>query len=166
MERRAPGIADARLKRLGDSARLFALANLATADALISCWRPITAIREGDTDRNPDTAPDPAWQPLVNTPPYPDYPSGANVVSGAMTRVLQLFFGTDRLEFDVTTTATEPVQKTRTFTKLSDAAQEVVDARMYRGIHFRFADEAARRQGQQVANWVVGGFLRKERGRK
>jgi hypothetical protein len=83
------------LHRSSDTARLFALANLATADALITCWdskrfyavwRPITAIREGDADGNPATVGDPAWQPLINNPNYPDYTSGANSVTGAMTR--------------------------------------------------------------------------------
>ena len=99
------GIATRYLRKSSDTARLFALANLATADALITCWdskkfyavwRPITAIREGDADGNPATVGDPAWQPLINNPNYPDYTSGANSVTGAMTRTLELFFGTDK----------------------------------------------------------------------
>ena len=91
------GIATKHLRRTGDSARLFALANLSVADAVItswdskkfySFWRPITAINEGDNDGNPKTAGDPTWQPLINNPNYPDYTSGANNVTGAMTRTL------------------------------------------------------------------------------
>ncbi len=162
-------IADAHLTTPGDSARLLALANLATADALIACWdskyhfsfwRPLTAIREGDADGNARTLGDPAWHSLINTPPYPDYTSGANNVSGAMTAILEQFFGTDSLTFTITSNAPLAVQKTRTYTRLSDVAQEVVDARVLLGIHFRFADEEARRQGTRVATWTFRKFLR------
>ena len=80
-------IVDARKMDIGDSARLFALANLAAADAAIACWdskrhfsfwRPVTAIQEGENDGNPGTIGDSAWEPLINTPNYPDYTSGAN----------------------------------------------------------------------------------------
>jgi hypothetical protein len=167
------GIAEARLS-LGESARLFALANLATADALISCWdskyhysfwRPITAIREGDDDLNPETQGDATWQPLVNTPNYPDYTSGANSVSGAMTATLRFFFGDDEHEFTITSNAPPVVQRTRTYARFSDAAQEVVEARMLLGIHFRFADVEARRQGTRVAHWTFTNFLEPRRKR-
>jgi hypothetical protein len=162
------GIANNHLRRTGDTARLFALANLATADALITSWdskkfynfwRPITAINEGDNDGNPNTAGDPAWQPLINTPNYPDYTSGANNVVGAMTRTLQQFFRRDRLTFEVTTLAPLATTKTRIYNRFSDAAADVVDVRIYLGIHFRFADVAARKQGQQVAEHVFDHFL-------
>jgi hypothetical protein len=162
------GIATSHLRRTGDTARLFALANLAMADALITSWdskkfyvfwRPITAINEGDNDGNPNTAGDPAWQPLINNPNYPDYTSGANNVTGAATRTLALFFGRDRLTFEVTTLAPLAVQKSRIYNRFSDAAQDVVDARILLGIHFRFADTAARKQGQQVAEWAFNHFL-------
>jgi len=64
-------------------------------------WRPITAIREGDDDGNPETAGDPNWQPFINTPNYPDYTSGANNVTGAVTRMLALYFGTDHMTFSM-----------------------------------------------------------------
>jgi hypothetical protein len=153
---------------MGDRARLFALANLATADAVITAWdskryynfwRPVTAIQEGDNDGNPGTAGDPAWQSLINNPNYPDYTSGANNVTGAMTRTLTLFFGTDEMTFKVTSLAPLAVKKTRTFTRYSAAAQQVVNARIYLGIHFRFADTAARTQGRRVAEWVFDHFL-------
>ena len=162
------GIARNHVHRIGDTARLFALANLATADAVITCWdskkyyvvwRPLTAIREGENDGNPKTVGDPNWQPLINTPNYPDYSSGANVVTGAMTRTLALFFGTDKLTFEVTTLAPQATQKTRIYNRFSAAAQDVVDARILLGIHFRFADTAARTQGNQVADWAFNHFL-------
>ena len=162
-------ITEARINNLGDSARLFALVNVSIADAFITCWdskyfyvfwRPVTAIQNGDNDGNPRTQGDPTWQPLINTPNYPDHPSGANNISGATTRMLQLFFGTDNLTFTATSTYALAVQKSRTYTHLSDAAEDVVNARIYLGLHFRTADEDARRQGQQVARWVFKHILR------
>jgi hypothetical protein len=162
------GIANKYVDRTGDSARLFALANLATADAVITAWdskkhyavwRPLTAIREGDNDGNPRTIGDATWQPLTNNPNYPDYTSGANVVTGAMTRTLAQFFGTDKVKFEVTSVAPLAVQKTRVYTRFSDAAKDVVDARVYLGIHFRFADVVARDQGERVAEWTFNHFL-------
>lgn len=161
-------IATRHLRRTGDSARLFALANMSVADAVISSWdskkfynvwRPITAINEGDNDGNPMTVGDTTWQPLINTPNYPDYTSGANNVTGAMTRTLSLFFNRDRMTFEVTSLAPLAIQKTRVYNRFSDAAQDVVDARVYLGIHFRFADTAARKQGQRVAEWAFTHFL-------
>jgi hypothetical protein len=156
-------IADARITRIGDSARLFALANMATADAVITAWdskkhhnfwRPVTAIREGDNDGNPRTTGDAAWQPLINTPNYPEYTSGANAVTGAMTKSLELFFGRDWMTFDLTSNAPLAIEKTRTYHRFSDAARDVVNARIFLGIHFRTADTVARTQGRRAARWA------------
>ena len=163
------GIAAAHVSNLGDSARLFALANLASADAAISCWetkqhfnfwRPMTAIQLGDTDGNPDTVPDPTWEPLINNPNYPDYTSGANNITAAMVTTLQHFFDTDDFEFTITSNAPLAVTKSRTYTRFSEAADQVVNARILLGIHFRSADEEARQQGTHVAHWTFQKFLR------
>lgn len=162
------GIAGRYLHRTGDSARLFALANLALADSVISAWdskrfyffwRPMTAIREAGNDGNPGTVADPNWQSLLNNPNYPDYTSGANVVAASMTRTLEQFFGTDRVTFEVTSVAPLALRKTRTYRRFSDAAQDMVNARVYAGIHFRFADTSGRSQGTRVAEWVFDHFL-------
>jgi len=162
-------LAAAHVRDIGDSARLFALVSLSTADAQITAWdtkvaynfwRPITAIRLGDTDDNPRTKVDPDWQPLINTPNYPDYTSGANNVTGAATRALALFFGTDKMNFTVTTTNPMAIQQTRDYCRFSDVAEEVVAARVFEGIHFRFADTEARKQGRRVARWAFRHFLR------
>lgn len=154
--------------KTGDSARLFALANMAAADALITCWdsktyysiwRPSTAIQYGDMDGNPKTVGDAYWQPLVPNPSYPDYTSGANSLIGAMTRTMELVFGTDRMTWEVTSLNPNVLQKTRVYRRFSDASLDAVEARIYLGIHFRFADVAARTQGRQVANWAVDHFL-------
>ena len=168
-------IAIANISDIGDAARLFALANLAAADAAITCWqskfffnywRPITAIREGDNDGNPSTVGDPTWNSLFVTPPYPDYSSGANNLTGAFTTILAMFFGTDDFSFSVTSNAALAVQKTRNFTRFSQAAEEVVEARILLGIHFRSADVEAREQGSHVAHWVFQKFLRPAPGRR
>ena len=114
-----------------------------------------------NNDGNPRTAGDSSWALLINNPPYPDYTSGTNVFASAATRALERFFGTDRLTFSVTTTNTGPtIEDTRTYRRFSQAAQDVEDARVYLGIHFRFADVAARKQGRQVADWAFENFLR------
>lgn len=159
----------AQVHDIADSARLLALANLATADAGITAWdskfhyvlwRPITAIREGDNDGNSETAGDPNWQPFINTPNYPDYTSGANNVTGAVTRMLALYFGTDHMTFSVATTNPAASEPTRTYHNFSDAAEDVFNARVYEGIHFRPADFQGRKQGRHVARWVFAHFLR------
>lgn len=136
-----------------DSARLMALGTIAMADTAITCWdskkhyllwRPVTAIQEGENDGNPNTAGDPNWQPLTNTPPYPDYTSGANNVTAALTRTLALFFEQDDMPFTVTSGNPKSEQKTRNYNRFAEMAAEMVDARIWEGIHFRFADEAGR----------------------
>jgi hypothetical protein len=156
-------VATTNVKNIDDSARLLALANLAMADAAITAWdskkhyvfwRPVTAIQEGENDGNPATAGDPSWQPFLNTPPYPEYTSGANNVTGALTRSLALFFGKDDVTFPVTSQSPQAVQKTRTYSRFSDMASDMVNVRIYHGVHFRFGDQAGREQGTQVADWV------------
>lgn len=153
---------------LGDSARMFGLVSMAAADSLIAAWdakiawnfwRPVTAIREGDNDGNPRTIGDPTWTSYFAAPNYPEYPSGANNFSGSVTSMLENLFGTDELSFSLFSNTAAPSPGERTYTRLSDAARDVVDARIYMGIHFRFADTAALRQGRHVANWAFGHYL-------
>jgi hypothetical protein len=163
-------MAGTHVSNIAESSRLFALADMAMADAVITSWnsknyyvtwRPVTAIQEGNNDGNSQTAGDATWLPLIVTPAYPDHTSGANNISSAALRSLELFFGKDRMPFSVTTTNLAPTNlDTRNFNRFSEARQEVVDARIFEGIHFRFADEAARTQGIGVANWAFKNFLR------
>jgi hypothetical protein len=143
---------------LVDNARLFAMLYMTAADALITVWndkayylfwRPITAIREADTDGNPATEPDADWLPLIPTPPYAEHSSGHSGLSGSFVRTLQQFFGTDGVGW----TDTNNAGLTRSFTRFSQAIDEVVDARVWSGIHFRTADEQGARVGRQVANY-------------
>jgi hypothetical protein len=158
-----------------DQARLYAIVNLAAADAAISCWndkyywsfwRPRAAIREAGTDGNPATVPDPSWEslfsssvattPALGTPPFPDHPSGHSCLSGAVLNALADFFGRDKIEFDIVSGRTldgVPIPK-RHFERFSDALEEVVDARVWGGIHFRTADEQGATMGKQIAQWI------------
>ena len=142
---------------LVENARFFASLYLTGSDALISVWddkahwsfwRPITAIREAGTDGNPRTEPDGAWLPLINTPPYPEHPSGLTGLSGSFVKTLQQVLGTDKVGWSDTNSA-----GTRSFTRLSQAIDEIVDARVWSGIHFRTADAQGARIGRQVARY-------------
>jgi PAP2 superfamily len=157
---------------LAHSARMLAMTNLAAADAAIGCWhekyrwnfwRPITAIREADTDGNPATIADPGWLPLfdpstpvapgappLSTPPFPDYPSGHSCATGAIVGTLRHFFGTDRVPFSIRSNESGT---TRHYARLSDALREVIDARVWAGIHFRTADVQGAHLGETVARY-------------
>jgi hypothetical protein len=162
----ARSVALARLTDIGDTARLLALANVSAADALIAAWdnkrryafwRPSTAIVNGDTDGNAQTQGDLLWLPLINDPPYPDYSSGANSITAAFMRTLRLVVGDDAFTFTASTTVAG--QGTRTYSSFSAVADDVVNARVYLGIHFRSADEVARRQGEKSAEWAFAHVL-------
>lgn len=154
---------------LGDQARLLALAGMAAADAQITVyetkyhydfWRPETAVREGDNDGNPRTYGDPSWTPFLATPPYPEYSSGANCLAAAILTTLQLYFGSDELEFSIASGVLGLTTNPRAYERFSDLMQEMVDVRILQGIHFRSADEEGRRQGARVAHWTSMKFLR------
>ena len=143
---------------LDENARLYAMLYMTAADAFIavwdekahySFWRPITAIREADTDGNPATAPDPAWLPLLSNPPYPEHPSGHLGLSGAFGATLRDFFRTDRIGW----TDTNNAGLTRGYTRLSHAVGEIVDARVWSGIHFRNADVQSVKIAEKIAKW-------------
>ena len=147
---------------LADHARLLARAYTNGADALIvtwrdkarySFWRPVTAIQEAASDGNPATDPtdpaDPPWVPLITTPPYPDHPSGLSALGCAVADTMQHFYGRDEATFSGTT----PSNVTRTFTSFSEVCADIVDARVWSGIHFRFADEEGAKIGRRVAHW-------------
>jgi hypothetical protein len=118
-------------------------------------WRPLTAIREGnnDTHTHSKTVGDPEWEPLFNTPNYPEHTSGANNLTGAVTRALALFFGTDKMTSTVTTANPLALQPTRTFDRFSDAEAQVVVARIYEGIT---SEPRTRRGGSRAGGWPNG----------
>ena len=154
-----------------ENARLLAWLNLAMADTYICCWdakytyvfwRPITAITLADTDGNPDTAADPSWMPLLVTPPFPEYPSGHASIGGAAATVLAAFFGNPNA-FSATSETLPGV--TRYFSSFSQAADELDNARIFGGIHFRNSCNVGRDQGEQVAEYVLANSLKRLHGK-
>jgi hypothetical protein len=153
-----------------EEARLLALVDLAMADAAIACWeakytyvfwRPVTAIPLAATDPNPDTVADPAWMPLLVTPAHQEYPSGHSTVSGAAAAVLAAEFGDDTA-FDVTSDVMLGV--TRSFTSFTASLDEIKDARINAGIHFRSACNDGQATGIDVANYVLEHALQRAHG--
>jgi len=152
---------------LEENARLFALLNLAMADAAICVWdakyaydnwRPVTAIRNGDLDGNPATAPDPTWSSFIVTPPFPDYISGHSAFSGAASAVLARFYGTDHIPFSIGSDFLPGV--TRAFPGFSAAAAEAAASRLYGGIHFRTAIQDGLQAGLDIGAWAYTDYLR------
>ena len=143
------------------TAWLLALVNIAMADAAIGCydakyqysfWRPVTAIQLADSDGNEATTPDAGWTPLIVTPPHPDYPSGHSCATAAATRILSQVFG-EETSFSVPSTAMPGV--TRKFYSFYAALEEVKNARILAGIHFRTACVDGAALGYAVADYVA-----------
>jgi hypothetical protein len=156
----ADDLADEHHASLLAKARVLALTDIALLDATIAIWnakntfdtwRPITAIEQAATDGNPETSPDPGWTPLIVTPAFQEYPAGHPGVSNAAASVLASFYG-DGTVFTVTSAGLPGV--VRSFTSFSTAIAQVEDARVWGGIHFRFACAAAARTGAAVADYV------------
>src|SRR5262245_55799692 len=125
---------------------------------LYNFWRPVTAIRAGDTDGNDATAADPTWETYLNTPPLPDYPSTHSVAGGAAAAVLARFFGSDRISFTMVSGA--PFAGiTRSFTSFSEAARENADSRVYAGIHFRSACQDGVKLGESIGRRAFAQYL-------
>jgi hypothetical protein len=154
---------------LSQNARLFAHLNIGMADAGISCfdakyhysfWRPITAITLGDTDGNEDTVAQPSWLPLLDTPNHPDYPSGHSTVSGGATTVLASYFGLNT-PFWIDASGLPGV--VRSFANFDEARDEIANARIFAGIHFRTACVDGFAQGTAVGNYVLQNSLQPTR---
>ena len=149
------------------SARVFALLDLAIADSVIAFydakytynfWRPVTAIRAADTVNNRETVADPTWLPEVgNTTPDPSYPGAHAVISAAGATVLISFFEKDHFDFKVTSEVLPGVE--RSFERFSAAAKEATLSRIFAGVHFRFDLTSGQRLGREVAHLVVDDLL-------
>ncbi|WP_241837984.1 vanadium-dependent haloperoxidase [Streptomyces sp. CB03234] len=149
-----------------DTARLYAAANTTQLDAVVTAWdaklhygtwRPVTAIREADRDGNPATRADPQWEPLLTTPPHPDYLSGHATSGGALMRTLTGLFGTSRVDLFIPATGTGV---TRHYRHADDYNRDVVNARVWGGIHTRFADTAGNAVGQRLSAWALERYFR------
>jgi hypothetical protein len=160
-----------------DSARLFGLLDLSAADAIINAWndkyeyrfwRPITAIRQGNTDGRTDTVPDTTWTPMfdgaahpeygigpnLGTPPYPEHPSGATTYASASMHAFASFFGSDVMSTGFYLTSSRFPADHRPFTRFSDVTNEIVEARIWAGIHFRNGDVQAANLGRDVEQYI------------
>ncbi len=156
-------LATRRALNIADSARMFAAVDTSIADGAITVWhaklqymwwRPITAIRMGDDDGNDATDGEPGWTPLINTPPYPDWPSGLCSVVGATTTALTRLNG--MVDLNISSAA---AGETRYYATKADIAQSAIDARVWSGIHFRTADEVSMVIGTSVANYVLDNYF-------
>ncbi len=170
-DRIAAQVSAERRLSLGENAHLFGLLHVTMADAAIACWdgkyrfvfwRPVNAIREGDADGNAATDPDPAWIPWLDvqggTPPHPEYPSGHSTASGSAAAILASMFGDD-----TPVTATSDVRPgTRSFPSFSAVTDEIADARVFGGIHFRISCIRGNALGRTVAAYVLTHAMRPE----
>lgn len=146
---------------LEQNARLFALLNIAMADAAISAWdakyafnswRPVTAIRSGENDGNAATIGDPAWSSFIVNPPFPEYVSGHSTFSAAAATILAMFYGSDEIAFATGSDFLPGI--TRQFPSFSAAAAEAAISRLYGGIHFRFSIEDGVTAGLAIGEWT------------
>ena len=151
---------------LRQAARFFAMANTAILDSQIACWdakfhynfwRPVTAIRAGSTHGNPGTGPDPGWIGLAVTPPHPEYPAAHGCWTSATARILEHFSGTKRVRFALDSVVTGT---THVFKKANDLRTEIINARVYGGMHYRNSVEVGAAMGEQVADWVATNYFR------
>jgi hypothetical protein len=163
-------LAKERSFELSENARLLATLNLAIADGLIASWdakytyefwRPITAIRlhDADGDGNPD---DPEWEPLLQTPPFPEYTAGHSCVAGAAAAVLSAYFGEDTPFFLESQAAPNWI---RSYPNFSTALAEVDNARIFAGVHFRTGCEVGTVAGSEVATYILENRMRHNQGK-
>jgi hypothetical protein len=152
---------------LVDNARLFALVNMAAMDAFIAVfdakyayhfWRPITAIRNGDIDGNDATSLDPAWSPLVDTPLHPEYPCAHCISASAVGEVLEAQFGKGEVPPITMTSPTAP-GVTHRWTRIADYVQEVNNARVWGGIHYRTSTQVGETMGRKIGVLAAQNFL-------
>jgi hypothetical protein len=156
-------------KNLGllETARLFALVDMAMADAYIAgwdskfyynLWRPYTAIRFADQDGNPGTTGDTQWKAEMPTPPVQDYPSTHSALGNAAATVIAKMVG-DNTPFNMSSPTAVPTHSVRSFSDVKQAAEENADSRVQAGIHFRFACEAGLEMGEKVGLWIMDNYL-------
>jgi hypothetical protein len=156
-------VAAAPAREVTRNARLYAAVAAAMNEAEIAVleakyhyqfWRPITAIRNGDQDNNPKTERDPDWTPLIATPLNPEYPCGNCIVATLVAALIRADFGNEPLPTLSTTSNTLP-GVTRHWTRTEDITQEMSNARVYDGLHFRNSTEVGNRMGEQIAALVA-----------
>jgi hypothetical protein len=164
------------VRRLGldleGAARALAMGHMVLADALIACmqakyaywfWRPVTAIVLAGTDGNPSTPADPTWEPLAVTPNHPEYPAAHGCNTAALGAVVAALEGRERIDLALDSTVTHT---TRRFATRADLEREIVDARVWAGLHLRASGEQGVRLGERVAQWALQRYFRPTRPRR
>jgi hypothetical protein len=157
---------------LVDAAHLFAMGNIVTTDAGIGCydskffyltWRPITAIRNADGDGNADTTADPAWQSLLTVPGHPEYPSQHGCFTSAFTDAVATALRTKHIDVTIPggQNGSTVLTTTQHFDTVDDVQDQVVDARVWLGFHFRNSVQQGERLGNRVARWELKRFFRR-----
>jgi len=160
---------------LPDSARYFAQTYVTLADTFINCWdskryynfwRPVTAIVAGDTDGNDATEPDPSWLPLALTPNHQEYPSAHGCFTGSVMNAAENFFGTKKLTLNLTACSVpgHPCNATssgvtHSFTRTQDALKEVIDGRIFGGMHYRTSVVHGIVMSNKVAHFVAKNYF-------
>ena len=156
-------VALARKMDIEDCARLYALSSIAGVDAFIAVfdgkytynlWRPVTAIRNADLTSNPATPREASWLPLGTTPMHPEYPCAHCIVAAAVSTVLQTVAGDEVSEITLVSPTAPGV--TRKWTRLQDYSDEVSNARIYAGFHYRFSTEVGKDMGRKIGELTVG----------
>lgn len=156
-------VAEERVLSTLEQARLFAMLNMAGADALINAWddkvawnhwRPITAIHAGNNDGNRLTIGDPTWTPLTAAPPYPESASGYNAITAAFMYVAEAYFGRGRTDFSLVRIAPGQADVTREYDRFRDVVDDTIGGRIYQGIHFRTSEVQGAGIGKNVAKWL------------
>jgi hypothetical protein len=160
-------LAEAKQLSIIDCARLFALTAMARADALIAVfdakyhyefWRPVTAIRNGDIDDNKGTGRDAAWQPIDATPMHPEYPCAHCIASASLASVVEAVFGTPEIPEVAITSPTAPGVVHR-WTNVRAFSNEVSEARIWAGFHYRFSIKVGQEMGYKIGEYVVKNFM-------
>jgi hypothetical protein len=146
-----------------ESARFMALYSIALTDASIAVfdakyqyefWRPVTAIRNGDIDDNPSTARESTWQPLDATPMHPEYPCAHCIQSGAAAGVIEAVLGSQEIP-EVTMTSTTAPGITHRWTNTAEYTEEIANARIWAGFHYRFSTRVGTEMGRKIGNYIV-----------
>jgi PAP2 superfamily len=157
-------VAGAQGRSLSENARALALLNMATSDSLVASfankythnlWRPVTAIRAGATDGNPKTDADPNFAPYISTPCFPSYPSNHASGTGGGAEVLRRMYGAGGHTISISSPNPVDAGIVLHYTTFKAITDDVDDARVYGGIHFRFDQEAGGRLGRDIATYVV-----------
>jgi hypothetical protein len=150
-----------------DSARLFALAGIARADAFVAVfdakyhydfWRPVTAIRNGDVDNNPATEREASWSPIADTPMHPEYPCAHCISSASLAGVVEAVLGSADVP-EITLTSPTAPGVTHRWTNVRAFSNEVSEARIWAGFHYRFSANVGQDMGYKIADYVVKNFM-------